>query len=257
MDWQAIGVRLAPVLTLLLGLGAASSIFGVFRVRRTARATSFGFVRERSIVRGKRLLVLTIVLLILFGMSGGLWAVSVRKPELLPPPVPTATPSQIPSPTPRTPTATFAPTHTPTVTPIPTETPVPPDADLPSALRTPFPAHAVTPGPGAVLAELVLAAGEQDDRPVDPGTHFAKGTERVYAFFVFDGMSRNVPWVHVWYRQVDGQMIELWSQAELWTYDAALGRAWRYCSCRPGRYELHIYVGRRLQQQVPFTVGIE
>jgi hypothetical protein len=121
-------------------------------------------------------------------------------------------------------------------------------------LRVPFPASAVTPGPDAVLAEMVLAAGQRGDKPIDPTTRFPGGTERVYAFFTFDGMSRNVPWVHVWYGEVEGQMVEVWSQVELWPYDAGRGSTWRYFNCRAGRYELHVYVGRQLQQRIPFVV---
>jgi hypothetical protein len=79
----------------------------------------------------------------------------------------------------------------------------------------------------------------------------------VYAFFTFDGMARGVPWAHVWYAEVEGQMTEVWSEVELWPHDAPGDLAWRYLNCRDGRYELHIYVGRTLQQRVPFTVGAE
>jgi hypothetical protein len=114
---------------------------------------------------------------------------------------------------------------------------------------------AVTPGPDAVLTDVVLARGEQGNEPINPGTSFPRGTERVYAFLRFEGMHRNVPWTHAWYGQVDGQMVEVWSQVELWPYDDSSGRTWRYFNCRSGQYELHIYVGKQLQQQIPFTVG--
>jgi hypothetical protein len=125
---------------------------------------------------------------------------------------------------------------------------------LPSVLRTPFPAAAVTPGADAALVDLVLAAGEHENQAVDPTTRFPVGTQRVYAFFAFDGMSRNVPWSHVWYGEVDGQMTELWGQVELWTYDGPSGRTWRFFNCRAGRYELHIYIGRQMQQRISFVV---
>jgi hypothetical protein len=121
-------------------------------------------------------------------------------------------------------------------------------------LRVPFPEPAVTPGPDAALVDLVLAAGQEGNQPVGQTTRFPKGTERVYAFFDFDGMSRDVPWVHVWYGQVDGQMVELWSQVELWAYDAAQGQTWRYFRCRAGPYELHVYIDHRFQQKVSFYV---
>jgi hypothetical protein len=105
--------------------------------------------------------------------------------------------------------------------------------------------------------DLVLAAREENNQPVDPTTKFPDGTERVYAFLTFDGMARNVPWTHVWYVKADGAMREVWSQVELWTYDTSQGFTWRYLSSQNGQYELHIYIDRRLQQKVPFTVGAE
>lgn len=257
MDWQAVGVRIAPILTILLSVGAAVSGIYLIQVRRTARSTSFGYVREQSGALAKRLTLLLVALSLLAIASGALWGVSVRIPDLLPTPAPTVTQTPIPTPTPRPPTATYTPTSTPTITPTPTSTPVPPDAHLPSALRTPFPAAAVTPGPDATLVELVLAAGQENDRPINPGQAFPRGTEQVFAFLTFDHMARNVPWVHAWYVEVDGQLVESWSQAELWAYDAPWGFTWRYFNCRDGRYELHIYVGRRLVKKMQFTVGIE
>jgi len=230
------------------------SLGSLYQVRRTAKSTHFGFVREQSEIRAKRLLILLVLLLVLTIASGALWGVSAQRPELLPTPVPTQTPTLLPSPTPRTPTATLTPTATPTITPTPTETPIPVDANLPSALLTPFPARAVTPGDDAALIELILAAGEQGGRPVNPGVTFAAQTEQVYAFFTFDGMARNAPWVHAWYIETDGQMVEYWSSAELWNYGGARGLVWRYINVRPGKYELHIYIDHRLQQKIPFTV---
>lgn len=257
MDWQALGTRLAPVLAVVFGLSAILSIFVVYRARRTARATTFGFVREQSITRAKQFLIFAVLFVLFLGASASLWAVSLRHPELLPTRAPTATPTLIPSPTPRPPTATWTVTLTPTVTPTPTQTPTPPESDLPSVLREPLPPQAVTPGPDAALVEVVLAAGQKDDKPVNPTTRFPPGTQYVYIFVTLNGMARNVPWAHVWYKEVDGQMVELWGRVELWSYDATRGYTWRYFECDPGRYELHVYVGRRLEQKIPFTVDQE
>ena len=254
MDWQTIGSRLAPILTTFFGLGTLFSFWTIYSLRRAAKATNFGFVREQTELRVKRLWILAFVLFALTAASGALWVVSVERPEILPSPLPTMTPTAIPSPTPRTPTATFTPTATPTITPTPTETPIPPDADLPPALLTPFPTEAVDPDPDAKLAELVLAAGEENNAPVDPGASFAPDTEHVYAFFTFEEMARDVPWIHIWYAEVEGEWVEWWSSVELWGYGSTAGTTWRYINVRPGRYELHVYVGRRLQQKIPFVV---
>jgi hypothetical protein len=254
MDWRSVAIGLAPILTIVWGVGVLVAILAIYRVRRTARTTRFGVIRDKAVYRAKRLAILVAIMVLLAAASGGLWSISVWRPQMLPTAVPTVTRTLIPSPTPRTPTVTPSPTPTATVTPTGTPTPIPPDADLPSVLRVPFPASATTPGPDAVLVELVLAVGEQENEPVHPTTRFPQGTGRVYAFFTFDGMSRNVPWTHVWYGEVDGQATELWSQVELWAYDAPRGRAWRYFNCHAGRYELHIYVGQQLQQRIPFVV---
>jgi len=261
MDWQAIGVRLAPILTAVFGAGAIISVVTLFQMRRRVRSTSYGYVREQSSVRAKRLLILFAVLVVFTGASGTLWIVSAQKPDLLPTPVPTATSTLLPTPTPRTPTVTFTPTSTPTATPTPTagpmSTPDPAGADLPSVIRTRFPTEAVTPGPDASLVDIQLAAGERDNQPVNPATKFPSGTERVYVFLTLDGMARNVPWAHVWYGEVDGKMTEVWAGLELWPYDSPRGFTWRYLNCSDGRYEVHIYIDVELQQKVPFTVGGE
>ncbi len=254
MDWPAIAVRLAPILTVAFGMGGLAMIPAIYRARRRGRTAQFSVVRERFGYRAGRLGILAVIMLLMAIASAGLWSVSVWHPEALPTAVPTATSTLIPSPTPRTPTVTPSPTPTATVTPTATATPIPPDAELPSVLRIPIPAPVATPGPGAALVDLVLAAGERGNEPVDVAARFPVGTERVYAFFTFDGMSRNVPWTHAWYGEVDGRVAELWSQVERWPYDTPRGRAWRYFNCRAGRYELHIYVGRQLQQRISFVV---
>jgi len=257
MNWQTRGGQLGPILTAIFGLGVVLCILAIYFLRRRATSTSYGYVREQAFLRAKRLTIVAAVLLALLLASGTMWGVSTRRPELLPTLSPKATTTLIPSPTPRTPTPTFTPTQTPTVTPTPTHTPIPPDAELPGALRTPLPSRAVTPGVEAALTGVVLAAGEQDNKPVITTNKFPSGTERIYAFFTFEGMALNVPWAHVWFGEVDGQMVEQWSQLELWPYESPRGQTWRFFNCRPGRGELRIYVGRQLQHTVPFTVGID
>jgi hypothetical protein len=257
MDYQAVAVRLAPILTIALGVGGLGAIFAILRARRIARTTQFGVVRDRAIFRIRRLVILVVVMLLLAGASAGLWSMSVWRPHMLPSPQPTATPTLIPSPTPRTPTATPSPTPTATVTPTGTPTPIPPDTDLPAVLRVPLPASAVTPGPDAALVDLALAAGERGNEPVGPAVRFPAGTQRVYAFLTFVGMSRDVPWTHAWYGEADGQMAEVWGQVELWPYESPRGRIWRYFNCRAGSYELRIYVGYEMQQRISFVVEAE
>jgi hypothetical protein len=77
----------------------------------------------------------------------------------------------------------------------------------------------------------------------------------VYAFLTFEGMALDVPWVHVWYAVVDGELVEVWSSVELWSYRDPTGYVWRYLNCEDGQYELHIYIGHQPQQTIPFSVG--
>ncbi len=254
MDWREIGIRLGPVLTSLWGVGALVGFIIFGQMWRMARITSFTFVREQSQLNGRRALILAILAAILAVASGGWWGCALYRPEIFPSPILPPTATLIPTPTPRTPTPTGTPTPTLTVTPTPTPTPIPLDAQLPAALLTPFPQIAITPGPQAALVALTLAAGQQNGQPINPESTFPPGTSQVYAFFTFDGMARNVPWLHVWYVEVDQQMVEYWSAVELWSFAGARGDTWRYINVRPGKYELHIYVGRHLQQKVPFVV---
>jgi hypothetical protein len=193
MSLQLAGVRVAPILALLFGVSAAAAVLFLAQLRRTARSTSYGYVREQATARARQLVIAAIVLVVLGLASGGLWLVSVRNPELLPTPAPTATPTLLPTPTPRLPTATFTPTSTPTMTPTPTATLIAPDAELPSVLRTPLPADAVAAPPEAKLVAVVLAEGVADNEPVGPALSFVGGTDRVYAFMTFEGMARGVP----------------------------------------------------------------
>jgi hypothetical protein len=146
-------------------------------------------------------------------------------------------------------------TATPGATPTATATPAAAflDGESPAALRS-LPG-AVTPSADALLLSVTMAAGERNSRPVDPTTVFAEGTKRVYAFMLFDGMAQGVPWTHVWYREVDGELQEAWGRSELWSYDYSYGQIWRYFDCGPGKHELHVYVGDQLQKRVPFVVG--
>jgi len=256
-----LGIQIAPLLALAFGLCVIGGLVAIYLARRRARTTGFSLVREQALYRARRWMLGTGLLALLGGASVGLWAIAVHNPQVLPTPVPTATRTLIPSPTPRPPTAT--PTATPTVTQTPSPAPSAtqtgtvtaiPSVEPPAALRRSRSTVAVTPGADASLVELTMAAGEKGNRPVDPTTVFPQGTRRVYAFMLFDGMADNVPWTHVWYREVDGQMKEIWGKTEFWSYEYSHGRIWRYFDCGVGHYELHIYVGEKLEKIVPFVV---
>lgn len=259
MNLASLGVRFAPLLALFFGLCMVGGLVAIRIARRRARNTGFEFVREQSLYKARRWMLGTGLLALLGVASVGLWAMAVYRPQALPTPVPTATMTLIPSPTPRPPTAT--PTRTPalTSTALPTVTPMASAAatsangDQPTEQRR-SQSTTATPASGAYLVEVTMAAGERENRPVDPTTIFAKGTRRVYAFLLFDGMSSGVPWTHVWYGEVDGEMRQIWGKTESWSREYSYGQIWRYFDCGVGRFELRVYVGEKLQQTVPFVV---
>jgi hypothetical protein len=254
-----LGLRFAPALALFFGLCVVGGLVAIRTARQRARNTGFGFVREQSLYKARRWMLGTGLLALLGMASVGLWAMAVYRPHALPTPVPTATMTLIPSPTPRPPTSTPTQTPTPTSTALPSVTPTrtaattPTDTDLPAVLRR-SQSTGATPEPGAHLVEATMAAGQRENMPVDPTTVFPRGTRRVYAFLLFDGMSRGVPWTHVWYGEVDGEMREIWGKTESWSREYSRGQIWRYFDCGVGKFELRIYVSERLQQTVPFVV---
>jgi hypothetical protein len=253
-----LGVQFAPVLAVVFGLCVLGGLAAIRFARRRARKTGFGVVRERAIYTARRWMLRTAMLALLAGASVWLWVVAVYNPEVLPTPVPTPTSTLIPSPTPRPPTATPTVASTPAHTLVPTATSTPdvlvtPD-DRRSSTVSVLPAGTVEPGPDASVVEVVLAAGQAANEPVRPASRFPQGTKRVYAFMTFEGMAPGVPWSHVWYVEVGGQMQELWRETSSWPYAYATGRQWRYLNCRAGRYELQVYVGDQLQQTVSFLV---
>lgn len=109
-------------------------------------------------------------------------------------------------------------------------------------------------GAEASFEALTLARGVSEEHlPLEPGNVFPKGTKRVYAFFTYREMERGMPWSQVWYREGE----EVWSQASLWRRDRE-GIAWVYMELSDGfssgEYEVRLYIDRRLQQRVEFTV---
>jgi hypothetical protein len=248
-----LAARFAPLLAAFFGLCVVGGLVVITLARRRARTTGFGFVRERALYTARRWMIGTGLLVLLGGASVGLWATAIYRPQVLPTPVPTATSTLIPSPTPRPPTST--PTSTPTPTATPTATPsAPAEQAQPIVIRRTRSDAAATPGTGAALVAVTMAAGEKENMPVNPTTVFASGTRRVYAFMLFDGMSRGVEWTHEWYGEIDGQMKRIWGKTEAWSREYSYGQIWRYYDCGVGKFELRIYVGPELQETVPFWV---
>ncbi len=253
MDWalweQYLPFLLGACFILLLILTWAMA-----RAYREAKISLFFFIREQAMLRLRRLIVITVpVLIITIGLLI-LWLRPQTRSALLPVPTPTLTPTTTP-PT-STPTATATPTVSPTPTPTPTLTPTPRPgtavAGLPSSMLTPVP-DAVTPGPEAAFVDITFAKGVSDNDPVDPATSFPEGIPRIYAFFTFEGMSPGIAWTYAWYQEGT----EIWSRTGAWEHGPR-GRIWVFYQPEDGyvvgEYEVRVYIGEDLQQAARFEV---
>ncbi|HHH40430.1 MAG TPA: hypothetical protein ENK56_00315 [Chloroflexi bacterium] len=180
-------------------------------------------------------------------------------PPLLSRPRPTPMPSPQPTPTfTSTPTATATMTATPTPTRPPTATPPPiptftPTAQLPQSARSPLPSAVPPPADARIIFETLALGVDEAGNPVEPGESFAAGTHRIYVFFTWQGIPKNVPWTHAWYRD----NVYLGGETTLWSWDVA-GRGYLYFvppdGYRPGEYEVQVFLGTRLQFRKRFTI---
>ena len=94
----------------------------------------------------------------------------------------------------------------------------------------------------------MLAQGVSDDnRPVEPATQFTEGIERIYLFFIYDGLLPGVPITVVWYREDE----LLSGGTDLWESQQSGGE--RYVFLAPsggytaGEYEVQVWLGDRMQ----------
>lgn len=174
-----------------------------------------------------------------------------------PDPTPIPTPHSSPTPTPTratsTPTATYTATPLPTATEpfIPTSTPQP---TLPITFTVAL-SLAVPPPADATIEFWTLAEGvDRNNRPVGPATQFPEGIERVYLFFVYDGLLPDVPVTTVWYR--DGEFLS--GGTDLWESRRTRGERYVYMTLgggySAGEYEVQVWLGDRLQIRVFFSV---
>jgi hypothetical protein len=161
----------------------------------------------------------------------------------------TPLPSETPAPT-ETPPPTFtsSPTATPTITPTTTPT-------FESVLQlTPAPSDQEPPR-GATIELVEAASGVTPDHtPIEPGTEFAVGIERIYFFVQFDNMENGVAWTRILYREgipIQGQSYR-WSLGESGESYFFFGDADGYL---PGSYEARIFIGEDEASRFSFTVA--
>lgn len=244
--WGAIAV---------LALGAIAIGMSVLFFRR-ARLAPYYILREIARRKGLRWLMVATVSL---PVGMGLLYLHIRLPTLsspTPPPhltaAPTATETAIRTPTSRfTPFPSATPTRRLTATPplIPTPTPFYP---LPETALSPLPG-AVPAGPEAEILFITFAVGEKNGQPVDPGVEFPPGDHRVYLFFEYRGMARNVVWTYGWYK--DGTYLD--GATRLWVLNSR-GVNYLYFKppggYEPGVYEVRIWIEGRFQGSRQFLI---
>jgi len=245
--------------TALLAFSIVSVGVSAFYLRR-ARRDRYYILRETARRRGARWLIASAASLVL--------GTALLYFRAHPPTIPTHTPTARPIPSPSAttiPTAAPTPTARPTLPPLPSPTPTRRPTATPPFIPTPTPAYplletALTPQPGAVpagpdaqISMLTFALGEEGGQPVEPGLEFPPGDHRVYLFFEYSGMRRNLVWTYGWYRE--GEYLD--GATRLWV----LGRTGtNYLYFKPpggyvpGVYEVRIWIEDRFQGTFQFVI---
>ncbi len=165
---------------------------------------------------------------------------------------PTLTPTDAATPTPFT--------YTPTPSSTPTDTPPPSDTPEPTFTPTRF-IDALPTLEGAVSAPETarILISQLDDEispdggPLSAQDQFSSTIDRLYVFINYYGMVEGVEWSRLLLR--DGEIVQggryRWVSAES-------GAGYYFFGLQdglePGTYEIAVYVGDRLSDQVSFTV---
>jgi hypothetical protein len=225
---------------------------GIASIRK-ARRLPFFRMRREQMVRGWRLLLWAVGLLIL-----GYFFYAQAEPLIYRFYPPTVTPTP-------TPTITLTPTIsiTPTISLTPTITLTPAVSNTPTVTSTPHVPLAVendfestiTPNPDAVFSPLTFTDGLDDlYRPLRPGEIFQNPIQHMYAVFSYDGMVVGSQWTALWYR--NGELVHYetipWNGGSGglgftdWEPDPS---EWQ-----PGVYEVQIFVGTQWKISGIFTV---
>ncbi len=248
----------------LLLLGGVLAVAGGALTLAGARKRPYFQLRRQSLVRGWRLLMWGVGLLVAAGLvfAFGRRGVEVLVPPTLAPtasPTPTLTPPATPTPTmtltptqtsPSTETLTPAPTFTPEDTTTPTISPTP---ALPRALVTPAGTVIVTP-PAEAVAGNIRFSRRDNCRVEGSLEYFDQLPKTIYAHFDYDNWLPGAQWSGVWVR--DGE--PLYVETHIWdgstggcgftNYDN--GKLW----WPEGTYEVQIFIGERWLVSRPFFV---
>lgn len=229
----------------LLLLGGVLAVAGGALTLAGARKRPYFQLRRQSLVRGWRLLMWGVGLLIAAGLVftfGRRGVEAIVPPTLAPTASPTPTITLTPSQTsPPTETLTPAPSFTPSDTPTTAASPTP---ALPLALVTPVGTLTVTPPAEAVAVDIrfsrrnnCLAQGSLE--------YFDQLPKTIYAHFYYDNWLPGAQWSGVWVRNGEPLYVEthIWDGSTggcgFTNYDN--GKLW----WPVGTYEVQIFIGER------------
>jgi len=232
---------------ILLAVMTAISAVALVVQWREAKHAPFFLLRYEAAKRARRLLLLTVLLVIGMGITGWLTIQYLRHPTEAPA-RPAVTPAVLPTPTTAGGEAGTQPPPTPTRTRMPSPTPTPPVTPTPSS-------RPMTRSPGASFTFITFAQGvSASNEPLMPGQVFSLPLERpIYAFFRFAEMENGTPWRAVWRKG----SVELVSDEFQWEW-GRYGTAYVYFlppgGFDAGAYSLQLYIGDDLQFEASFEV---
>lgn len=248
--------------TILLLIGVAVVLLALRNTIRNynqSRNAPYYILREEAFARAGRWTIISFVsiaITVAIAIFG-----SQAQPELIVVPTSTAsataannTSTPVPTDTSTaiaTATATAQPSATPTAGATATATVA---ADVPQVLLTPIP-DSVPPAAQARFEFLTLASQIDPDtlNPIDRGSQFPTGSNRVYVFFRASGVNDGATW-GIFCRN-NGEIVDLF--VGLWEDGPAVQTSRAFCALEgsEGAYSVQAYLGTQLAFEVDFTLS--
>ena len=106
----------------------------------------------------------------------------------------------------------------------------------------------------AKIGPLTFSSGQEDDQPIDEGTQFSSGTEEIFAFFDYSGMTDGAELRQVW--TIDGEdgldTTDAWNAGATGSYWISINSS---DGLPDGEYELELSVDGKVAQTGQFSIG--
>ena len=239
----AVLYRYSTWVLIALVAGLVISVVAFILAYRQAKRAPFFLWRHEAANRARWCLLVSMLLLMAIGgMAWWVW----NQPALPEAPPVAAWPVATPAGTEITPEVSPTPTPMATPSPTATETPIPP---TPTSTPTPQATGAVARFDFITFARGITA----DKQPSEPAAEFTAFSGPIYAFFSYSHMDSTLEWTYVWLKED----VELCRETGLWPWGRT-GRAYVFFGppggFEPGEYHFRLYIGDRLQLDVPFSV---